>query len=65
MVVHISTTFGYESFAKGIKTFFISYDPRKINQFKFKPIKFGYLGKFKKTGFFGFQTIIKIYFLKR
>ena len=64
MVVHISTTFGYESFAKGIKTFFISYDSRKNKSTKFKPIKFGYPGKFKKTGFFWISNNNKDLFLK-
>jgi surface carbohydrate biosynthesis protein len=52
MVVFIYSTLGYESFAKGIKTISVSYISNKNNSFKFKPIKFGYPGNLKSTGFF-------------
>ena len=52
MIVFLSSTLGYEAFAKGIKTVSISYISRKNNKSEFNPIEFGYPGKFKKKGFF-------------
>ena len=55
MIVFLSSTLGYEAFAKGIKTVSISYISRKNNKSEFNPIEFGYPGKFKKKVFLDFK----------
>ena len=64
MVVFIYSTFGYESFAKGIKTVSVSYISNKNQSSEFKPIKFGYPGNLKRTGFFWISNNNKDLFFK-
>ncbi len=52
MVVFLSSTFGYEAFAKGIKSVCIPIVSKTVVKNTFQPIKFGYPGKFNKSGFF-------------
>lgn len=52
MVVFLSSTLGYEAFAKGIKIACIPIISRKTVKNTFKPIKFGYPGRFGRSGFF-------------
>ena len=52
MVVFLSSTLGYEAFAKGIKSVCIPIISKKVVKNTFKPITFGYPGKFNKSGFF-------------